>query len=204
MRHPDEVIASQLPPIPGIPLAEALEPPDYPRELERRQRLEDGRVYAVRPLVPADQPALKSALELADPQTLYQRFFTTQPRLDTKSLSRLTHLDYRQRMALLAMTPSRSPVAIARYEANAGSDRAEVSFVVAPSWRDAGLAQALEQMLEEAARARGIRVFDAYYLADNEPAAGLFARCCYGSPRVCAGVAEVEKILPHAERGRES
>lgn len=195
MTRSDPAYAGQLPPIPGIPLPRALEPSGYPRELERHRRLEDGRVYVVRPLVPADQPALKAALDLADPQTLYQRFFTTQPRLDTKTLSRLTHLDYRQRMALLAMTPSWSPVAVARYEAKAGSARAEVSFVVAPGWRGAGLAQALAELLEEAARGRGIQVLEAYYLADNQPAAALFARCGYDRPRISAGVAEVQKPL---------
>jgi acetyltransferase len=185
----------ELPTTPGVPLPQALVPPDYPRELERHLRLADGDDYAFRPVVPADQPAMKASLSLADPQTLYQRFFTTQPKLDDKTLSHLTHVDYQQRLAIVAMAAQSVPVAIARYEADAERAQAEVSFLVAPPWRRIGLGLALARLLEEAARARGIRVLRAFYLADNEPVARLFERWGFASPRIIEGIAEIEKRL---------
>jgi len=179
----------------GVPLPASLTPPDYPRELEQPLRLADGRVMAVRALVPADQPALKASLQQADPQTLYQRFFTTQPHLDGKTLSRLTHLDYRRRLALIAIALPNWPVAVARYEAEGSGERAEVSFLVHPAWRGVGLGSRLARLLEAAARARGVRQLSAYYLDGNERVARLFEHWGFGPPRVSGGVAEVEKLL---------
>ncbi len=148
-------------------------PPGYPREYERDLRLHDGRVVAIRPVVPDDAPQLAEAIASADPDTLRRRFLGAPPRMTPKLLARLTTLDYLHRFALAAADENTSRgVAIARYEL-IGDGVADVAVVVDPAWRRVGLATALIELLAQAALDRGIHEFSAYYLAENRPVAAL-------------------------------
>ncbi len=186
-----------IPSLNCVPLPEAFAPANYPRELEAFDTLPDGRDFMVRPLVPADQPALGAALAVADPDTLYQRFFTRKPTFDAKRLTRFTHLDYAARLALVAIDADGGGVGIARYEGIENTRRAEVSFLLHPGWRGAGLGRRLGERLESAARARGFQVLTAYCLTENAAIEALLARLGFGPPRVEQGVAEVEKTIVH-------
>ena len=97
-------------------------------------------------------------------------------RLTTRTLRRLTTVDYVYRLALAAVAPDGTGVAIARYEGNADSDIAEVAVVVAPAWRRVGLASGLLRMLANAALDRGIHRFAAISYADNIDVQDILAR----------------------------
>jgi RimJ/RimL family protein N-acetyltransferase len=166
-------------------------PPRYPAEFERRVRLRDGRTVAVRPIVPGDAAELATALATADPETLRRRFLGTPPRVTPALLERLTVVDYSRRFALVAFDPdSERGVAIARYEWLA--DRvAEIAIAVDPAWRRVGLATALIELLAEAALARGIHEFSAYYLAENRPVEALLGHVGgSGKQLIRQGIAE--------------
>ncbi len=174
------------------PVGTAL-PPGYPREFEREVRLRDGRVVAVRPVLPSDAPALAEAVARADADTLRRRFLGVPPHLTPRLLTWLTTVDYLRRFALVAGDPRTGRgVAIARYESVLATDgAADVAVVVDPAWRRVGLATALVEMLAEAGAARGIRYFDALYLAENRPVAALLDHVAGGSRRIIRqGVAE--------------
>jgi len=94
----------------------AARPPGYPTELERILSLRDGRPVFVRPVIPADELAFEREWREADPETLYQRFFTPQPKLDARRLHSFTHVDYQWRLALVAFAEDDQAVGIARYE----------------------------------------------------------------------------------------
>ncbi|GGN84789.1 hypothetical protein GCM10010112_64450 [Actinoplanes lobatus] len=148
-------------------------PPGYPPEYERELRLPDGRTVLVRPIVPADRGPLAHAIRTADPDTVRRRFLGPPPRITPQLLTHLCTVDYRQRFALVAVDPvSGAGIAVARYEATADGG-AEVAVAVTPSWRRAGLATALVEVLAEAALDRGIRTFSAFYLAENRPVTAL-------------------------------
>jgi len=170
-------------------------PPGYPAELEQILTLRDGRPVFVRPVIPADELAFEREWREADPETLYQRFFTPQPKLDPRRLHALLHVDYQCRLALVAFAEDGRAVGIARYEGVPGQEPAEIAFVVNPAWRRLGLASALLRLLTEAARARGIRRLVALYLEDNQAMAALLAGAGFGPPQVNAGVAVTEKAL---------
>jgi GNAT superfamily N-acetyltransferase len=162
-------------------------PDGYPRDLERRLRLADGREVFVRPIVPADLDALRVAIVNADSQTIHDRFLGGRRPTDERTLVRLTTVDYAHRLALVAFGPDGLGVAIARYEGTAGSDEAEVAVVVDPDWRRAGLASGLLRMLADAALARGIRQFITTSYADNVDVHDIVARSGLAHRRLVGG-----------------
>jgi RimJ/RimL family protein N-acetyltransferase len=148
-------------------------PPGYPREYERELRLPDGRRAMIRPIVPEDRDHLAHAIRTADPETLYSRFLDPRPHITPALLTRLSTVDYRKRLALVAADArTGAGVAIARYE-ETSDGTADVAVAVDPAWRRVGLATALVEMLAEAALDRGIHTFSAYYLAENRPVTAL-------------------------------
>lgn len=176
-----------------IPPADA--PVGYPFDFERSVILRDGSSAHIRPIVPSDAGLLADEIAIADEETLYLRFFTPVVRLDDERLRYLTELDYRHRFAIAAFAPDGTGIGIARYEGAVGSDEAEVAVTVKRGYRRAGLATVLFEVLEEAARAGGIRRFLANYLAENEAAEALMEASGYGVPVYDGGVATVSKDL---------
>lgn len=170
-------------------------PSGYPAELEQSLTLRDGRRVFVRPVIPADELAFERELREADAETLYQRFFTAQPKLDAKRRHSLVHVDYQWRLALVAFAEDARAVGIGRYESMPDQERAEIAFVIHPTWRRVGLASALLRRLAEAAQARGFRRLIALYLQDNQAMATLLAQSGFGPSRVNAGVAVAGKTL---------
>lgn len=171
-------------------MADATLPPAYPRDLERRLRLLDGRWVLVRPVLPSDAPELASAFRRADPDTLYRRFLSPPPMLTDRLLHHLTAVDYVHRLALVAFdTRSGTGVAVARFEP-AGDGVAELAVVVEPAWRRIGLATALVELLAEAALDRGVHTFTVTYLAENRPVASLVAATGGGRQQIRSGIAE--------------
>lgn len=175
-------------------------PPGYPREYERRLRLNDGRTVVVRPVVPDDAPLLAEAMLTADPDTLRKRFLGGAPRVTSALVARLTTLDYVRRFALAAADERTGRgVAIARYEAVNGGV-ADVAVVVDPAWRRVGLATALIELLAQAALDRGIHELSATYVAENRPVSALLALTGgTGRQLIRQGIAEVAVALDRAQ-----
>lgn len=175
--------------------AVATHPPGYPVDLEQILTLRDGRPVFVRPVIPADELTLEREWREADPETLYQRFFTPRPKLDARRLHALLHVDYQWRLALVAFAEDGRAVGIARYEGVPDQEQAEIAFVVNPAWRRVGLGGALLRLLAEAARLRGLRRLIALCLQDNQAMVALLAQAGFSLPQVNAGIAVAEKTL---------
>lgn len=181
-------------PLTMIPPADA--PAHYPFQFERIVTLGDGSPARVRPIVPEDASLLGAEIEAADEETLYLRFFTPVVRFDEARLRYLTELDYDRRFALAAFTIDGDGMAIARYEGAAAAGEAEVAVTVKPEYRRLGIATSLFGLLEEAAAAHGIRRLYANYLAANDAAEALLAKCGYGDVQFDGSIATVVKELP--------
>jgi RimJ/RimL family protein N-acetyltransferase len=176
-----------------IPPSDA--PAGYPFEFERTIALDDGSLARVRPIVPSDASLLGAEIGAADEETLYLRFFTPVVRVDESRLRYLTEIDYDRRFALAAFTLDGEGMAIARYEGTGTADEAEVAVTVKPEFRRKGIATSLFGLLEEAAAYHGVRRLFANYLAANEPAEALMAKCGYHDVEYEGGVATVVKDL---------
>lgn len=179
------------------PVTPADRPPGYPAELELSLTLRDGRDVVVRPVVPEDAGRLGEEVERADPDTIYQRFFRNPVRFDAATLEHMTHLDYRERLAVAAFTADDEGVAIARYE-TVEPGYAEVAIVVKPDWRRAGLGKALLDLLERAAIARGVTRFIAVYLPANKRIVALLGSVGFAIDGVVGGLGQASKQLVDA------
>lgn len=128
--------------------------------------LRDGTRVEVRPMHRTDAGRLVRFHRTLSPETTRLRFFTFHPELSPRELDRFTHVDHRDREALVAVVDDEI-VAVARYDRQPDGASAEVAFVVADGWQGRGLGTALFRALVERARAVGIDRFVADTLADN-------------------------------------
>ena len=92
-----------------------------------------------------------------------------------EEIERFTHVDYLDRLALIAEVDGRL-AAVARYERPPAADRAEVAFVVADAIQGLGLGTLLLEHLAAAARRQGITSFYAETLGSNAPMLDVFAQ----------------------------
>ncbi|MCL2393796.1 MAG: GNAT family N-acetyltransferase [Acidimicrobiaceae bacterium] len=138
----------------------------YPAELAGDVVLLDGTPASIRPIRPEDAAALVAFHEHLSAETVYRRFFGIHPHLTPREVERFTHVDYRDRLAIVAEI-DHLLAAVARYDRLPGTDRAEVAFVVADAYQHHGLGTLLLTRLVAAARDRGVTSFEAETLERN-------------------------------------
>ena len=159
---PDEVSA-------GPPIASG----HYPAGLEAEERLRDGIHLHVRPIRSTDGTAMSAFHENLSPRSVYRRFFFAHPHLSPGEVERFTTVDYVNRMAFVAVDGDRI-VGVGRYERLAGTDQAEVAFVVTDAYQRRGIGSVLLDHLADAARTRGIAGFMAQTLSENRDMLAVF------------------------------
>jgi RimJ/RimL family protein N-acetyltransferase len=108
------------------------------------------------------------------PETVYLRFFNAHPRLSSHELYRFTHVDGRDRFALVAIDEDDRIIAVGRYDRAPGADDAEVAFVVADPYQGHGLGTELLRRLVPVARSNGIRRLVADTMVGNQKMLGVF------------------------------
>ncbi len=134
--------------------------------------LRDGSWVKVRAIQPDDEERLRAFHARLSPDTVIFRFFRVLPALSEEDAYRFTHLDYAQRMALVATTPTgrdsgdEAIRAVVRYE-RTEPGVAEVAFVVEDAWQGKGIATALLRRLAAYARAHSLTTFVAITMSGN-------------------------------------
>lgn len=149
-----------------LDVGEAHEPPGYPRKAERDVRILSGRVVHIRPIQPDDAALLVAFHASLSPESIYLRFFNVHSVLTAREVERFTHVDYKDRLALVVLTDDRL-IAVGRYDRDVASKEAEVAFVVGDDYQQQGVGTLLADELARAARVQGIRAFVADTLAEN-------------------------------------
>src|SRR3954464_12888795 len=120
--------------------------------------LSDGGTVHVRPVRPSDADALVAMHGRLSPESIYFRFFSPKPRLTDKEIERFTIVDFRDRVALVAVLGDEI-VAEARFDRWRGKDEAEVAFTVADAHHGRGIATVLLEHLAAVGRELGLRRF---------------------------------------------
>ncbi|MEU4813168.1 GNAT family N-acetyltransferase [Nocardia fluminea] len=140
----------------------------------------DGGVVRVRPIVPADTDALATFHTGLSDRTRYLRYFGPYPQISPKDMYRTTHVDYRDRVGLVAVLGT-AIIGVARYEllARPGPRAAEVAFVVADEHQGRGLGSVLLEHLAGAAAENEVVAFVAEVLAENEAMITVFREAGY-------------------------
>jgi acetyl coenzyme A synthetase (ADP forming)-like protein len=141
--------------------------PGYPADWALDAVLADGGTIHVRPIRPDDGERLQRFHARLSPETIYLRFFSPRPWLSPEEVEWFTHLDYEDRVALVAVDGDEL-AAVARYDRLAGTDEAEVAFVVQDDHQGRGVATLLLEYLAAMAWDRGIGRFVAQTFLHNQ------------------------------------
>jgi GNAT superfamily N-acetyltransferase len=125
----------------------------------------------MRPIRPADKPALEAAFERLSEDSRYSRFLSPTPRLSGRQLAYLTEVDHRGHEALIAFNvETGDAVGTARYVRDGNDEKvAEPAVTVVDDWQGRGLGSVLFERLIDRARMDGVQRLHATVLADNKP-----------------------------------
>jgi acyl-CoA synthetase (NDP forming)/RimJ/RimL family protein N-acetyltransferase len=148
-------------------------PPGYPGAWDADVVLADGGTAHIRPIRPEDGPRVVDFHGRQSPESIYFRYFTPRPHLPDTEVVRLTHVDYSDRMAFVALLDDEL-VGVARYDRLPTRSDAEVAFFVDDRHQGRGIATVLLEYLAEAARRTGITAFTATVLPSNSRMVAVF------------------------------
>jgi len=143
--------------------------PEGAVRLSTHLTLRDGATVAMRAIRADDKERLQAFHARLSLETVYLRFFSYLRVLTPQMAEHLTHVDYENRMALVATTRNGSDeqiVADVRYD-RAGPAVAEVAFVVEDAWQGHGIATPLLYRLAAYARGHGIMDLVALTMSEN-------------------------------------
>jgi GNAT superfamily N-acetyltransferase len=129
----------------------------------------------VRPIRPGDDVGLVAFHRQLSDRSVYRRFFFFHPALSPPEIRHFTHVDYMDRLALVAEHRHRI-IAVGRYERTPATSEAEVAFVVSDEYQHHGIGTVLLEQLVDAALPRGITVFTAETLAENRAMLAMFRK----------------------------
>ncbi len=170
-------------------------PPGYPGAWEADVVLADGGTAHIRPIRPDDGPRVVDFHGRQSPESIYFRYFTPRPHLPDTEVERLTHVDYSDRMAFVALLDD-VLVGVARYDRLPTRSDAEVAFFVDDRHHGRGIATVLLEYLAEAARQTGISAFTATVLPTNGRMVAVFRNAGFTvASRFGDGVIEVQLDL---------
>ena len=165
---------------------------------ERATTLRDGSTAVLRPIRADDRDAIAQGFEEMSEESRYRRFMSPLPTLSAAQLTYLTDIDHHDHEAIVAFTPEREPMGVARYvRTDPDSDAAEVAVAVVDRYQGKGVATALLDLLVARAREEGVRRFSATALASNDDVIDLLRRIgpSHTDPS-SGGVVEMEIELP--------
>jgi acetyltransferase len=153
-----------------LPLA-----PRVPVGLIHPLALPDGRRLLVRPVLPQDDEAEQAFVMALSAASRYRRFHVGVRALPAATLARLTQIDHRSHVALVAQPlgefgddDEAAIVADARYVLT-GPDSAEFAVAVADDWQRQGVGRSMLCLLARHAARHGITRLTGDVLLDNAP-----------------------------------
>jgi len=144
----------------------------YPQHFEYEVKTHEGKRYAVRPIKPEDEPAVRQFADEIDNRDLWHRFFVPLRAHTHETAARLSQIDYDREMALIAVTQDgeeEKEIGVARYITNPDGNSCEFAIVVADAWMRKGIGSQLMRTLIQVAKTRGLRCMEGEVLADNRP-----------------------------------
>lgn len=170
----------------------------YPSHWEADVLLRDGSTKHIRPIWPSDAEALRRFHERQSDESIYFRFFAPMKSLPDSELHRFTHVDHRDRVALVLVEGSEI-MAVGRFD-RIDEHEAEVAFNVSDHHQGKGIGSVLLEHLAAAGRELGIGRFVADVLPANTKMLAVFADAGFAvSQRYDEGVISVSfRIDPTA------
>jgi RimJ/RimL family protein N-acetyltransferase len=131
----------------------------------------------IRPIDPSDKALLADGLRHLSDASVRLRFLSSKPSFTAAELRYLTEVDGHDHIALVAIDDDTGClIGVARCVRLDRADTAEMAIVVGDAWQGQGVGRALAEALSAAARAAGIRRFEAVMQAGNAPARAVARR----------------------------
>lgn len=162
---------------PGAPEPAEELPPGYPTQWEADVVLRDGSVAHMRPIKPSDIEAIHRFHSGQSEESIYMRFFAPLRRLSDKDVHRFTHVDYVERVALVA-TLREDIIGIGRYD-KVNATSAEVAFNISDHYQGKGIGSVMLEHLAAIAQEMGITQFVAEVLPQNRKMLAVFSEAGY-------------------------
>lgn len=157
---------------PALPGAQRLAIRPYPKALEDRIVIKDGRQFFVRPILPEDEPLVHHLVENQTAEDLRLRFFAPLKKLSHQAAARLTQIDYDREMGLIAVGPDPETgetimYGVVRINADPDNLRAEYAVMVRSDMKGQGLGYILMNKILDYARSRSIKEVYGEVLREN-------------------------------------
>lgn len=142
----------------------------YPSELSNHYTAK-GQTFVLRPIRPEDADAHTAMLKRFSAEDMRYRFFSAMRTLPVEQVTRMTDVDYKREMAIIAVRETtHETVGVARLVCDDTDGKsAEFAVVVEPAAKGLGLGSALMQAIIAWGRTRGVEEITGQILADNEP-----------------------------------
>ena len=128
----------------------------YPPALESEIFGPDGQGYAVRPIRPEDEPALRRFADEVDSGDLWHSFFAPLRERTHETAARLSQIDYDREMTLVAWN-GHGIAGLARSISDPTFEEGECAVIIRADLREKGLARQLLQAQLSAITAQGVR-----------------------------------------------
>jgi GNAT superfamily N-acetyltransferase len=152
--------------------------PENPRDYDVHTTLRDGTPIRIRAIRPDDTERLLEHFRGLSEQSKYFRFMGFKRDLTAEDLKRLTELDFKDHVALVATIADDGHeriLGVGRYLRGKVPHRAEIAFATLDQHHGRGVATLLLEHLTRIARAGGITEFEADVLRDNRQMLEVFA-----------------------------
>lgn len=137
----------------------------YPAHWEAEVVLHDGDTVHVRPIRPEDGTRLENFYQGVSPRAKHLRFLSSMPSLSEDYITRLTHIDYHDRVVLV-VTLSEEIIAIGQYGLTKPGV-ADTAVLVQDQYEGHGIGQLLMAGLVQIAQECGVHHFTAEVLVQN-------------------------------------
>lgn len=128
----------------------------YPQALESEIHTTEGQAFAVRPIKPEDEPALRRFADEVDTRDLWHSFFAPLRERTHETAARLSQIDYDREMTLVAWDGGRV-AGLARSTADPNFETGECAVIIRADLREKGLARQLLQALLRAIAGQSVR-----------------------------------------------
>lgn len=148
---------------------------------ERKVTLKNGREAMLRPARASDAAAIQDLFQRMSEDDVYTRFFRRMKQLTYKEAQNLCNVNNETDVAFVAVTGEReneTVVGSSCYFLNPTANLAEVGYMIEQEWQGSGLGGALQKVMVDYAKARGVKGFVAEIMPRNIKMLKLAASAC--------------------------
>lgn len=157
--------------------ARALAIRPYPKELEERAALKDGRTIWLRPIRPEDEARQQAFDHSLSREDRYNRYFGEVSEFSHEQMARVTQIDYDREMVFIATERDERgeeiTLGMAQAQMDPDNDQAEFSIAIRSDLKGQGLGRLLLGKLVAHCRAQGTRRLVGWTLPQNRGMAAL-------------------------------